>query len=104
MPAPITRSLGEFASALTFDALPSAAVEAVITGFTDSVAVMYSGMAFPLSRIALETIGTRGPSAESRLLLGAERASAVDAALVNSATLGAELDGLYAVLRRSGRP
>ncbi|WP_395675685.1 MmgE/PrpD family protein [Inquilinus sp.] len=89
MPAPITRSLAEFASGLTFEDLPGTAVEAVITGFTDSVAVMYSGMAFPISRIALETIGTRGLGTESRLLLGAERASSIDAALVNSATLGA---------------
>jgi 2-methylcitrate dehydratase PrpD len=89
MPAPITRSLAEFASGLTFEDLPGTAVGAVITGFTDSVAVMYSGMAFPISRIALETIGTRGLGTESRLLLGAERASSIDAALVNSATLGA---------------
>jgi 2-methylcitrate dehydratase PrpD len=86
MPAPLSRTLAEFASSLRYDQLPDRAVEAVRIGMTDTVGVMLSGIDMPVSRHALASIGTRGLSDEARLQLGRERASVADATLVNAAT------------------
>ncbi len=86
MPAPLSRTLAEFASALTFDQLPARAVEAVRIGMADTVGVMLSGIDMPVSRHVLATIGTRAPQGEARLQLGSERASVTDATLVNAVT------------------
>lgn len=89
MSAPLTRSFGKFASELKFEHLPKRAVDAVLTAYTDSVAVMYSGVGFPLVKHARAVSNTVGLVKESRLFLGSERAAAFDAALINSAALGA---------------
>ncbi|MCC6197907.1 MAG: MmgE/PrpD family protein [Burkholderiales bacterium] len=89
MAAPITRTLGRFASELTYDKLPASAVQAVRTAFTDSIAVMFYGMPFPITGKAARLIETRGPGAAARLYLGTERASVTDAAFANSAAIGA---------------
>lgn len=86
MPAPISRTLAEFAAGLTYDKLPSLAVEAVNTGMADTVGVMFSGIGMPVSRQAHAIAGTRGVAGEARIHLGAERASTADATLVNAAT------------------
>lgn len=86
MPAPISRTLAEFASSLSYDKLPSIAVEAVNTGMADTVGVMFSGIGMPVSRQAHGIAATRGATGEARIYFGAERASTADAALVNAAT------------------
>lgn len=88
MTAPLTRTIAEFSANLTFEALPRTAVEAVITGFTDTIGVLFTGHRFPVGKYAYNIAGTRGLSNESRILLGKERASAIDAALINSAIAG----------------
>jgi len=91
MPAPLTRTLGRFAATLTFDALPPAALGVVRLGFTDCVATMLAGSSEPVARLVREQLGTRGVRGEARLIFGAERASAPDAALANG-TAGHALD------------
>ena len=80
MSAPLTRSFGKFASELKFEHLPKRAVDAVLTAYTDSVAVMYSGVGFPLVKHARAVSNTVGLVKESRLFLGSERAAAFVAA------------------------
>jgi aconitate decarboxylase len=101
MPAPLTRSLGEFISALRFEALPQAAIEVVRLGFTDCVAAMLAGASEPVARIVRESLGTRGAKGEARLGFGAERASAPEAALANG-TAGHALD--YDDVALAGHP
>src|SRR5258708_35570460 len=91
MPAPLTRSLGRFVSALRYEALPQAALEVVRTGFTDCVAVMLAGIDEPVARIVREQLGTRGRSGEASLYLGGEFASAPEAGPAN-AVAGHALD------------
>ncbi|WP_048644858.1 MmgE/PrpD family protein [Nitratireductor soli] len=86
MPAPISRTLAAFAAQLKFDDIPGLAVEAINTGITDTVGVMMSGIGTPVSKLTLDSVGTRGKTGEARIFLGDERASAVDATLVNSVT------------------
>lgn len=86
MPAPLSRTLADFAASLSFDQLPARAIEAVRVGMADTVGVMLSGVDMPVSRHALATIGTRGMTKEARLQFGGERASVADATLVNAAT------------------
>src|SRR5260370_616754 len=83
MPAPLTRSLGSFAAALTYGALPAKAVAAVRLGFTDCVAVMLAGLREPVLRVVTSTMVRTDPKGEARICLGRERASAIDAALAN---------------------
>jgi 2-methylcitrate dehydratase PrpD len=86
MPAPLSRTLAEFAATLRFDALPGQALEAVKIGMADTVGVMLSGIDMPVSRHVLATIGTRRPDGEARIHLGRDRASVMDATLVNAVT------------------
>lgn len=85
MPAPITNSLAQFAADLTFDALPDAALRAIRTGMTDFVAAMLSGADQSIAPAIRSCLSTRGRSHEARLLLGEERATATEAALLNGA-------------------
>ena len=101
MPAPLTRSLGAFVSALRFEALPQAAIDVVRLGFTDCVATMLAGSTEPVARIMRESLGTRGVKGEARLVFGMERASAPEAALVNG-TAGHALD--YDDVALAGHP
>lgn len=86
MPAPISRTLAEFATSLRYEDIPALAIEAIDTGITDTVGVMMSGIGTSVSNIVLGELGTRGPAGPARIFLGTERASTVEAALVNSAT------------------
>ncbi|WP_081691327.1 MmgE/PrpD family protein [Cucumibacter marinus] len=87
MPAPLTRTLAGFVSGLRDDHIPVLATEAILTGLTDVVGVMFAGVNKPVSKYALAFIGTRGRVDGARLLLGDQRASANEAAFVNAATL-----------------
>lgn len=85
MAAPLTRELGAFAASLKIEHLPRKAVEAVQTGFVDTIGVMFSGIDFPVSKHALALAGSLGVNGEARLYLGKERGSSVDIALANAA-------------------
>ncbi len=69
------------------------AVRATVrTGFIDTVAVMLAGQDEPVTQVVRRFVASqRGGLQEARILLGAERASSRDAALVN-ATAGHALD------------
>jgi len=101
MPAPLTRTLGQFVASLTFDKLPPEAAGVVRLGFTDCIATMLAGAQEPVARITREQLGTRGAKGEARLVFGAERASAPDAALANGAA-GHALD--YDDVALAGHP
>jgi 2-methylcitrate dehydratase PrpD len=101
MPAPLTRALGEFVSALRFEQLPEDAIKVVRLGFTDCVATMLAGVQEPVARIVREQLGTRAGPGEARLAFGAERASAPEAALANG-TAGHALD--YDDVALAGHP
>ena len=101
MPAPLTRALGEFVSALRFEALPEVAIEVVRLGFTDCVATILAGASEPVARTVRESLGARGAKGEARLAFGSERASAPEAALANG-TAGHALD--YDDVALAGHP
>jgi len=86
MPAPISRTLAEFAAGLRFEHLPTAAVEAVTVGMADTVGVMFAGIDLPVSRHTLAVAGTRGETGEASIYFGATKASAADATFVNAVT------------------
>ena len=101
MPAPLTRTLGQFVASLSFDTLPPEAAGVVRLGFTDCIATMLAGAQEPVARITREQLGTRGAKGEARLVFGSERASAPDAALANGAA-GHALD--YDDVALAGHP
>jgi len=101
MPAPLTRSIGEFVATLRFEALPLGAIEVVRLGFTDCVATILAGSSEPVARTVRESLGTRGAKGEARLAFGPERASASEAALANG-TAGHALD--YDDVALAGHP
>lgn len=73
-------------------ALGPAVLQTVRTGFIDTVGVMLAGAAEPVTGVVRGFVRATGEQAdEASLLLGAERASARDAALVN-ASAGHALD------------
>jgi 2-methylcitrate dehydratase PrpD len=73
-------------------ALDRAVLQTVRTGFTDTVGVMLAGAAEPVTGVVRGFVQAGGRTGgEASLLLGAERASPRDAALVN-ATAGHALD------------
>ncbi len=86
MPAPISRTLAEFAAGLKFEQLPALAIEAVNVGMADTVGVMLSGVETAGAKHILGAVGTRGKSDEARIYLGKERANTVDATFVNATT------------------
>ncbi len=82
--APLTRTLGHFASSLSFEALPQQAVEVVRLGFSDCVATMLAGTDEPVARIIRGQLKTHNASGEARIAFGAERTNSPDAALANA--------------------
>lgn len=85
MPAPITRTLGQFASELTFAKLPEIAIAAVRAGTTDCVAAMIGGVQESGVSIIRRTLTGKSLIKEARIFLGPERTLATEAALLNSA-------------------
>lgn len=82
----LTAELAAFAAHPSLDQLPARAIEIVQSGFADTVATMLAGRDEPVVRIARRFVAARQSAAgEASLLLGADRAAAADAALVNGA-------------------
>src|SRR5438105_3907932 len=86
MPAPLTRSLGEFVSALRFEALPQAAVDVVRLGFIDCVAAMLAGAAEPVAAAAA-IANLRGLDAERAAMALAIAASTSAGVVANFGTM-----------------
>src|SRR5437868_14982173 len=85
MPAPITKTLGQFASELTFAKIPEIAIKAVRAGTTDCVAAMLGGVRENGISIMRQTLTGKSFGREARIFLGPERALATEAALLNAA-------------------
>ncbi len=82
----LTTQIARFVAQPGFDTLPAAAAHIIRSGFIDTVATMLAGRDEPVTRIMTERVRAgRAGLAEASLLLGKERASAQDAALVNGA-------------------
>ena len=88
----LTSSLAHFASQPNFVPLPNRVVEIVQSGFIDTIGTMLAGRDEPVVRMAQSFVADRqSPVQEANVLMGALRASASDAALIN-ATAGHALD------------
>ncbi len=98
----LTTQIARFVAQPGFDDMPAAAAHIIRSGFIDTIATMLAGRDEPVTRITTEHIrASRSPVGEASLLLGPERASAKDAALVNGAA-GHALD--YDDVALSGHP
>ncbi|MCC7272895.1 MAG: MmgE/PrpD family protein [Alphaproteobacteria bacterium] len=84
LPAPLTREIAEFAVRIGREGPPPEALPVVRLGFTDCAAVLLAGRGEPVTRSLTSYVRARGGTAESRMLLGAERTSAPLAALLNA--------------------
>jgi aconitate decarboxylase len=81
----LTTQLARFIAGAHGLALPPEVVATVRTGFIDTLAVLAAGRDEPVSRVMQAVVRARsGPGCRAPLLLGPERASARDAALVNA--------------------
>ena len=88
----LTSSLAHFASQPNFVPLPNRVVEIVQSGFIDTIGTMLAGRDEPVVRMAQSFVADRqSPVQEANVLMGALKASASDAALIN-ATAGHALD------------
>ncbi len=89
----LTRALAEFVHQPPFPAeLPERAVSIAKTGFADTLATLIAGRDEPVVKIVQQLVAARHPAAgASSVLLGSQRLSAADAALIN-ATAGHALD------------
>ena len=86
---PLTRDLGRFASGLTFENLPSEAVETARTGFIDTIATMIAGANDPAPQLLRRSLAPgAGPAS---LYFSGESAAAPEAAWING-TAGHALD------------
>lgn len=86
---PLTRVLSEFASALTFEDVPDAAIAAARLGFTDTIACNIAGFPKPGPSLLRKSLQTVGIVAESRLCPGDVFASSADAAMANTTAVAA---------------
>jgi len=84
MPVALTRYVGEFIADLTVDQIPATAAAIVATGFTDCIGVGIARLDEPVVRIVREALPTLADGGEAALIGGAQRASALDATLVNA--------------------
>lgn len=89
MPAPITRTLGQFVADLRYDDLPPLAIEAVKAATIDGIAVMIDAFDMDFPKYFHSTLTTRGACSEARIYLGTERASVNEAAYINAITMTA---------------
>ena len=78
----ITADLGKFVSGLRYKDIPSAAIPVIKAGITDCIGVMIAGANEPAPQLLKATLAPAGGPAT--LLFGAERASTLDAAFINS--------------------
>jgi len=79
---PLTQALGRFASELTFERLPEAALGTARTGFIDCIGTMIAGSPEPAVQILKKTLATGGPG-EAALYFSSERGPAPEAAWIN---------------------
>ena len=77
---PLTRLIGEFVAGLRYEDVPDSATRIIRNGFADVIACIVLGRSEPVVE-ALRRV-TAGPSGEA-ICLGSQRASAMDAALIN---------------------
>lgn len=81
--SPITQSLAAFIAETREASIPSEARRHVANGVTDCAGCIVLGRAEPVTRIVLQAIAGNG-GGDARVLFGRQRASALDAALVNA--------------------
>ena len=80
----LTEQLARFVARPGLDRIPEEAIRIVRAGFIDTIATMLAGRDEPVARLVREHVrAKRSTLTEARLLLGDERAGAVEAALVN---------------------
>jgi len=90
--ANLTELLARFASAPAFSEVADTAMPIIRSGFIDTMATMIAGRSEPVVGIVRQHVAARQSNVrEASVLLGAERASAQDAALING-TAGHALD------------
>ena len=88
----LTASLAQFASQPHFAPLPDRVVEIVQSGFIDTIGTMLAGRDEPVVRMAQSFVADKQSAVqEASVLMGPQRVSAADAALIN-ATAGHALD------------
>jgi 2-methylcitrate dehydratase PrpD len=78
---PITRELGAFVAALTYQDIPTAALAVIHTGFADCVGVMLAGRHEPPTKILTEVLNP--PTGPASLVFGQRSAGAPEAAWIN---------------------
>lgn len=79
----LTETIGDFAASMRDRPVPDEAVPVVRTGFTDCIACMIAGRNEPVVGIVRGELASVDDGRGARLALGAERAAAREAALVN---------------------
>ncbi len=84
----LTQDVGGFIAGLEFDAIPSAALDCVRTGFVDYAAVTILGRNDAVTRIVKSVLAPRG--GDSRICFGAANAGPADAALINGVAAHAQ--------------
>jgi 2-methylcitrate dehydratase PrpD len=84
MPAPLTRAYGAFLGAMAASEVPSAAREVARLGFTDSIGVLVAGRGEPVVATLRRAIAGDGAGGSVPALLGAARATASAAALLDA--------------------
>jgi len=98
----LTQILARFANAPPFSEAPASAARIIRSGFVDTVATMIAGRNEPVVQIVRQYVESdQSNSRESSVLLGAERAPAHYAALIN-ATAAHALD--YDDVALAGHP
>lgn len=86
----LTIDLGKFLSTVDFDDLPEETVMLASNAFTDTVAVMMSGVTEPIVQILHEELSANGSSKQARACFSDLWLSAPDAALLNSTAAHAQ--------------
>ncbi|MFC1822622.1 MmgE/PrpD family protein [Thermodesulfobacteriota bacterium] len=83
-PAPITRLAAEFVVANRNAVFPADVIEVVRTGVTDTIASMLAAINEPVTKIVCRTVRDQGGRAEIPYLLGEEKTTIDQAALINA--------------------
>ncbi len=83
--AALTESIVRFLSAPEWRGMPAASAQTAVLGFTDTVGVLLAGSAEPVTRHLLNHVRASGGQPAARLLLGTERATVAQAALIGTA-------------------
>lgn len=86
----LTIDLGKFLSTVDFDDLPTEAVMLASNAFTDTVAVMMSGVTEPIVQILHQEVSANGSAKQARACFSDLWLSAPDAALINSTAAHAQ--------------